>query len=187
MISRNRSNRAGHYWSLTQIGHRKVRRAGTVYEMNTDGRGAAGKEPAAGSSPDSEPNNRVVMSIDALGIPVPDERVDVFASLPDFQEAKDLFERLASLLDRIAQSPGGQLYRQDLIRTVVNGQPAWACPALRLALGELFAAEPYCCQCPYCQAAHLAGPIPAARPVWAAGGRAAPNSSVVRRVHETRY
>jgi hypothetical protein len=78
----------------------------------------------------------------------------VFKALADFQEAKDLFGRLANLLDRIAQGPGGQLYRLDLIRKFENDKPVLVCPLLRASLGKLQAAEPYCCECPGCHAAH---------------------------------
>ena len=65
------------------------------------------------------------------------------------------FVRLGNLVDRIAQSPGGAAYRQDLIGTMQNGQPLFASPGLRAALGQLRAAEPYCCYCPTCQVSHL--------------------------------
>jgi hypothetical protein len=91
---------------------------------------------------------------DALGIPVPQERTGVFAALADFEEAKDLFGRLARVIDRIAQGPGGQVYRLDLAHSAENGQSVLVCPTLRAALGKLRAAEPYCCYCPVCHAAH---------------------------------
>src|SRR5262249_8851728 len=84
-----------------QIPGRKVQRGGTVYHMAVRPHGAAGADPAA----------------DALGIHVPEARVPVFAAVGDFQEARDLFERLARVLDRIAQGPAGEGYRLELIRT----------------------------------------------------------------------
>jgi hypothetical protein len=87
-------------------------------------------------------------------VPLPEERVNVFAAQEKFQEAKGLFQRLAKLIDQIAQSPSGEVYRQDLIRTVENGRPGFACSGLRTSLTRLSAAEPYCCYCPSCQAAH---------------------------------
>ena len=113
---------------------RKVCRKGHVYEMVV-------ATPATATA-------------DALGILVPQARVPVFAALADFQEAKDLFARLANLVNRIAGGPGGELYRQDLVAKVENGQVTFACPALRLALAKLQAAEPYCAYCPNCPPAH---------------------------------
>jgi hypothetical protein len=125
--------------SGTQITGRKVRRNGTVYEMNVSPIGAARKAAPA---------------TDPLGIPLPEARAKVFAALSDFHEAKALFDRLAELVNRIGQGPGGELYRQELIRTASDGQPGFACPVLRVARAKLVAAEPYCAYCPRCEQAH---------------------------------
>jgi hypothetical protein len=127
----------------SQMRERKVRRGDKVYEMSLP--------TSSGDTPDTA---APVSLTDPLGIPVPPERSQIFAAQDRYQEAKDLFLRLTRLIDQIAKSPGGEVYRQDLIRTVENGQPAFACPGLRTSLARLCAAEPYCCYCPACQAAH---------------------------------
>jgi hypothetical protein len=132
-------------------------RAGTVYEMNIAVRDAAEHPQAAETRP-----------VDGAGIPVPDSQKTAFASLPKFQEAKDLFDRLAKALDGVARSPGGALYRQDLIQTIKDGQVFFACPGLRLSLAKLVAAEPYCCNCPTCHESHAGRVRPACK---TCGGR----------------
>jgi len=138
---------------------RKVRRGAKVYEMSLAAPSAAGGEEAAATSPPVALANPVIAT-DPQGIPVPKEREQVFAALADFQEAKDLFGRLAKLLDRIGQSAAGELYGQQLIRRSENGQPVLACPLVRSALNKLCDAEPYCCYCPCCQTAHGGGVNP---------------------------
>jgi hypothetical protein len=165
----------------SQMRERRVRRAGQVYQMSVPDGEAPSVERAAGPSPsppqpapapaqvapptpvgDSSDAAATVANgppeptplADALGIPVPQERTGVFAALADFEEAKDLFGRLARVIDRIARGPGGQAYRLDLIQSAENGQPVLYCPTLRAALGKLRAAEPYCGYCPGCHAAH---------------------------------
>jgi hypothetical protein len=46
--------------------------------------------------------------MDALAIPIPEARVKVFEALKEFEQAKTLFEQLASVLDRIAKGPAGE-------------------------------------------------------------------------------
>jgi hypothetical protein len=91
-----------------------------------------------------------VTPTDPLGIPLPEARAGVFAASADFQEARELFDRLATVLDRIAQGPAGEVYRQELIRTNNNGKAGYACAAVRAARNKLIAAEPYCAYCPSC-------------------------------------
>jgi hypothetical protein len=105
---------------------------------------------------------------DALGIAVPEARAPVFGAAGDFREAYELFDRLAGLLDRIAQGAAGERYRQELVRTIDNGPAGFACPALRAARGRLLAAEPYCAYCPACHAVRDAG---LRRACKACGGR----------------
>jgi hypothetical protein len=88
-----------------------------------------------------------------LGVPLPESRASIFAALPDFQEARELFDRLAEVIDRIGLGPAGALYRQDLVRTNNHDTAGFACPMLRAARNRLVAAEPYCGYCPSCQAA----------------------------------
>jgi hypothetical protein len=86
---------------------------------------------------------------------LPEAKASIFAARGDFDEANQLFDRLAKILDRIAQGPAGEMYRQEMIRTG-NGSGVhvvFECPALRLARGKLAAAQPYCCYCPNCHAA----------------------------------
>src|SRR5262249_51108396 len=130
---------------------------GTVYPMTVVPSGAA---PAAAmvSVPAS-----AAPATDPLDIPLPEPRVNVFAALGDFHEAQDLFDRLARLLDRIAQGPAGEMYRRELVRTATDGQVGFACPALRVSRGQLAAAEPYCAYCPRCQQAHPGWAHPACK------------------------
>jgi hypothetical protein len=159
----------------SQMRERRVQRDGKVYKMSMPGGNATPKEapsvedtrgllpistdppplsvPPQAATPVRASPDRVPLA-DALRIPVPQERTGVFAALADFEEAKDLFGRLVHVLDRIAQGPAGQVYRLDLIRSAENGQAVLVCPALRAAFAKLRAAEPYCCYCPACHAAH---------------------------------
>jgi hypothetical protein len=140
---------------------RKVRRGDTVYEMDV-----AGRDTPANAT--MRPVPAIALASDPLGIPVPETQANVFASLADFHEAKNLFDHLAGLLDRIAQGPGGDAYRQEMVRTAGDGPPGYACPALRIARAKLAAAEPYCCYCPACQRAYSGRAHPACK---ACGGR----------------
>jgi hypothetical protein len=148
LVSRMRRCASG---GLHQIQKRKVQRGGAIYEMDVPASKAAGAVPS-----------------DALGLPVPEARAKLFAALSDFYEAKELFERLAQVLDRIAQGPAGELYRQELVRTADNGQPGFACPALRICRDRLVASEPYCGYCPNCYQASSARPYPSCK---SCGGR----------------
>src|SRR5262249_43161589 len=69
---------------------------------------------------------------------------------------------------RIAQGPAGDMYRQEMVRTVTEGQGGWACPVLRLARSKLLTAEPYCAYCPRCQRAYPGQAHPACK---VCGGR----------------
>jgi hypothetical protein len=84
--------------SKTQIA-RKVERGGTVYEMNLTSRSAT-DEAASTSLPATA---AAAPATDLLGIPLPETRATAFAALGDFQEARELLDRLARLVDRIAQ------------------------------------------------------------------------------------
>jgi hypothetical protein len=128
-----------------QIGQRKVRRGDKVYEMNVSPKKAADDTAKTETLP-----TKPVAPTDPLGIPLPEARAGVFAASADFQEAQELFDRLATVLDRIAQGPGGEVYRQELIRTNNNGKAGFACAAVRAARNKLIAAEPYCTYCPSC-------------------------------------
>jgi hypothetical protein len=116
-----------------QIEERKARRGDSVYEMKINPKNAVNEA-----------------STDVLGIPLPESRAPVFAALADFQEAREVFDRLAKVIDRIAVGPGGEAYRQDMIRTNNNKLVGYACPVLRMARNKLVAAEPYCGYCPSC-------------------------------------
>jgi hypothetical protein len=151
----------GHAWvsrlrrsasvSGRQIKDRKVRRQDVVYEMKLASSASAGETSTAA--------RRTVPLADALGLGVPEAKANVFAALGDFEEANHLFDRLAKLLDRIAQGPAGAIYRQEMIRTGSSsssssgGQVVFDCTALRRARGKLAAAQPYCGYCPNCHAA----------------------------------
>jgi hypothetical protein len=126
-----------------QMRERKVRRGEAVYEMTVPAAKVA-DHPEAVATEATPPT-------DALGMTVPPQRARVFASSADFREAYDLFARLAKVVDRIARSPAGEVYRKELVPGVENGQPALCCPALRIALRKIQDAEPYCGCCPECQ------------------------------------
>jgi hypothetical protein len=144
-VTRMRRRASG---AMPQIEKRKVRRGGTVYEMNVRPKVAAAEAPPAPAT------------TDGLGIPLHEQRVTVFAAADDFRAAQELFDRLGSLLDRIAQSPSGDLYRQDMIRTANN---TFACAAFRLCRDKLLGAEPYCSYCPNCHPTHPLRPYPACK------------------------
>jgi hypothetical protein len=146
-----------------QMRERRVRRGGTVYDMNFGPRGPAG----IATTPEVSPVP-AILATDPLGIPLPESRAKVFAALADFQEAKDLFDRLVALLDRIAQGPGGERYRLEMVWTTQNGKAGMVCPALRASRNKLLAAEPYCSYCPHCHPTHPARPHPTCK---ACGGR----------------
>ena len=119
----------------------KCQRGDTIYEMPRHAKnGPGGTTPTA----------TAVLPTDRLGIPLPEGKVEVFAAAAHFQEAQELFERLATLLDRIAQRPGGDVYRQELIQSNNHGKTAYVCAALRAARAKLVAAEPHCAYCPSC-------------------------------------
>jgi hypothetical protein len=155
--------RRGASVSGTQIG-RKVERGGTVYEMNVTSRSPAGEATNVAAPL----TTAVAPPTDPLGIPLPESRTQVFAAFGDFQEARDLLDRLDKLVNRIAQGPGGESYRQGMIRTCTNGEVGHACPALRACRNRLLAAEPYCCYCPNCHPTHPTRPYPGCK---SCGGR----------------
>jgi hypothetical protein len=136
--------------SGTQMRGRKVERSGTVYEMKV----APRDRPDAVTSPEILQPAAVT---DPLGIPLPESRALVFTAHGDFREAQSLFERLSCILDKIAQGPAGELYRQDMIRTADAGL---VCAAVRMGRNKLLAAEPYCCYCPNCHPTHPIRPYP---------------------------
>jgi ParB-like nuclease domain len=157
----------------SQVRERKVCRGGQTYGMvprrSTRDKGSLSVDSPAriwDSVPDAPgqesptrcppgfPEPRAVPHSDRLGIPLQQERMSVFAGQRQFQEAKDLGLRLARLIDQIAQSPSGEVYRQELVRSLDDGRLSFACPALRVSLARLGGAEPYCCYCPRCQTAH---------------------------------
>jgi hypothetical protein len=136
VVSRVRPRASG---AEPQMRARKVQRGDQVYEMSL---------PAADPAPEHLPEKPA--PTDALGLPVPERQVSVFAAQADFQEAKELFDRLATVVDRIARSPAGEIYRPELVRTLSDGAASFVCPALRIARGKLLAIEPYCAYCPNC-------------------------------------
>jgi len=144
---------------LPQMRQRKVQRGGKVYEMTVTATAPANAVP---SMPAAAP------TADSLGVPLPEDKAKVFAALGDFHEAHSLFDRLAVVLDRIAQGPAGDLYRQELVRSRTDGQPGFACPVLRIARSKLQAAEPYCAHCPRCRREYPGRPHPACK---VCGGR----------------
>ena len=130
-----------------QIEKRRVRRGATVYEMKVKAR----DEATTSATPPAP------AATDTLGIPLPESRALIFTAHGDFREAQDLFDRLSCVLDRIAQGPAGELYRQDMIRTQSAGL---VCAAVRMGRNKLLAAEPYCCYCPNCHPTHPIRPYP---------------------------
>jgi hypothetical protein len=76
-----------------------------------------------------------------------------FAATADFAEARQLFARLAEVLDSIAQQPGGAGYRQQLSRRIQGSKVIFESALLRAAFNELQTAEPYCAYCPLCELA----------------------------------
>jgi hypothetical protein len=146
-----------------QMKERKAQRGGTVYEIIM-----APHAPAGAATTTEVSQVPTVPTTDSLGIPLPERRASVFAALGDFQEAKDLFDRLAALLDRIVRGPAGELYRQEMVSTRQNDQVSIVCPQLRASRNKLLAAEPYCCYCPICYPTHPTRPYPTCK---TCGGR----------------
>ncbi len=139
--------------SLTElkIGKRKVRRGTRVYEMDTGSIGPIaesnqidGHAAAAGCQPPAT---------DPLGLPLTGCMVDVFATLADFQVAKSLGAQFAQVIQRLAERPGGALFRQHLNRQLQGGKEVFHLPELRTVEQKLTQTAPYCSVCPYC---HLA-------------------------------
>jgi hypothetical protein len=138
---------------MGQMGGRKVQRGSSVYEMNLSAKNAAGE---ALTTETSTAKSVMEVTNDALGIPVPESRREVFAALAQFQQAQESFDRLAELLEWIAQGPGGAVYKLEMVRTTNNnGQPGLACRPVRAERTRLVAAQPYCGYCPNC---HGRGP-----------------------------
>jgi hypothetical protein len=140
-----------------QMAQRKFERGGAVYEMNVKVSSAAipdtapgPPQPVAGSVEKRSDAASAAVATDSLGIPVPEATAKVFAARSDFEEAKDLLDRLAGLLNRIAQGPAGELYRLEMLRTHGKGRESFACVALRQCRNKLVGAEPYCGYCPDC-------------------------------------
>ncbi len=137
--------------NLSQMRERKVRRGSRVYGMNTSSIGstAEGDQSEAEGSVGGSP----LPATDPLGLPLAGCMVDVFATLADFQLARDLAAEAALVIQRIAERPGGALFRQQLSRQVEGGNETFHSPELRALEQKLTQAEPYCSVCPYC---HLA-------------------------------
>jgi hypothetical protein len=132
--------------SEIQMKERKVQRQGVVYPMTIAPQANTAQGARATAAPPMVP------ATDALSLALPASKVNVFAALGDFEEAKGLFDRLAEVLDRIAQGPAGELYQLEMIRTAGAGQVRFECPALRRARKNLADAQPYCGYCPNCHA-----------------------------------
>jgi hypothetical protein len=140
---------------------RKVRRGNRVYQMTVPEAEPVQEKapPAAESAVASAPETAT--ATDRLGLAVPAARLPVFAAAADFAEARELFARLAKVLDRIAQQPAGAVYRQKLSRKGQGSQVIFESTLLQGALAELQAAEPYCGYCPLCEVVFSAFSSPA--------------------------
>jgi hypothetical protein len=155
----------------TQIA-RKVERGGTVYEMKktkpvpTPEPAPVAAEPTAAPATAPEPGKPC---LDRVGIPAPESRVAIFSAASDFAEAERLYDRLVAVLDRIAQSPAGTVYRQEMLpRTSPEGKVTFNCAALRTSRTKLECSEPFCAYCPTCHPTHPAQPY---RSCKTCGGR----------------
>jgi hypothetical protein len=123
-----------------QMRAREVQRGDQVYAMSMPVNGSPADDPPKESLPPT----------DSLGLAVPEPRVPVFGAKAEFEEAERLFERLATIVNHIAQSPAGEAYRSELVRVFSDGAPTFICSALRIARNKLLAIEPYCAYCPNC-------------------------------------
>ncbi len=153
--------RQGASVTKTQMRERKVCRNGTVYEMTLPSRSALETQPANGAEPNEVvarwKRKRVRINL-AFRFAVSERRRSL--PLPTFERRSALCAELASLLDRIARGPGGELYRQEMLRTSTDGRLVFACTGLQICRNKLLGAEPYCGYCPNCYSTHPARPYP---------------------------
>ena len=153
-VSRMRRSLSGEFIQIDstvsgndRMSERKVKRGASIYVMKSAAIGTSGVAAGDEAPRNSDGDAKV---LDGLGISPPELTAPVFAARRDFAEAKELFEQLATILDRIGQGPGGELYRLELMGTASNGQMKYFCPLLRICRNRLEAAEPYCAHCPSC-------------------------------------
>ena len=152
--------------SGTQMRIQKVKRGDTVYEMkakpNVD-RDETVSDPLQTEDPVTEGNPcesaSTTVTTDCVGIPLRPEVAEVFASNTDFQAAAEMHAQLAKVVDRIAHSPGSELFRQHLVPKRENGQLTFCSRSLNCFLKEL-AAVPHCGYCPRCHIAKAGRPNP---------------------------
>ena len=132
--------RKGLSGQMYQMRERKVKRGGVVYEMKTH----------PGPSEAREVRERVAQT-DSVGLPLPSSAAAVFSFANVFEEAAAMQSRLAELVDRIGQSPAGEVYRQELIPRMNDGRRVLFAPELEGFVRKLSAAAPHCSFCPLCQ------------------------------------
>lgn len=111
-----------------------VSRSGTTYEMTVKVK----------AQPDAAP------TVDSVGLSLKDKKVEVFKSRPLFEEAKSLFRKLATIIDKIASGPGGEALKQYLQLTSKGDTEKYRSDHLAKSRNEVTFAEPYAAKCPYC-------------------------------------
>ncbi len=135
-----------------QMGPRKVRRGAAVYEMRAE---SSSSQPAAPDRVVSTPAEApCTPGTDRLGIRLPTETAAAFASLSVFETIEKLHAQLAELVDRLAQSPGGEAFQQHVVRKLKDGKLKFCSPELNNFLQKLGSAIPYSGRCPRCHARH---------------------------------
>ena len=130
-----------------QMRKRRVRRCGTIYEMEAPCTpGLASETPSDKQSITTQPPN--APASDRVGIPLPADTAPAFASLALFEAAGKLHAELVELVDQLARSPGGAAYRPNLLSKLKNGKPAFYAPELNVFAQKLCSAAPHCGYCP---------------------------------------
>jgi len=112
-------------------------------------RGRDGKQYARKAAPETrfEDDERPT---DQLGIPIKGEMRKVFAACEQYSEIRNMIRTLSGMINKLAQSPGGEKYRGELRRREENGKESFREPLLDEVLGRLDHTEPRSSVCPWC-------------------------------------
>jgi ParB-like chromosome segregation protein Spo0J len=98
-----------------------------------------------------------------FGIPLTDDNRPPFDALDLFGQAKKHFLELRRVVDLIAKSAGGPVYRRELQLSSKGGKETYYCTFLSDAERKLKSAAPYCSVCPYCHSKQAGAVFPLCR------------------------